>query len=76
MIYIKYENGVVTEHESVNDAMFSSRNVCEVHQTTIKEISGASESEISDLRTGIMILNCNLPTVRINEPFQLSLDLD
>jgi len=67
MIYIKYNNGVVTEHDSVTDAMFESRNVCDVHKTTIKEIS--------DLRTGIMVLNANLP-VRIGEPFQLSLDLD
>lgn len=75
MIYIKYENGVVTEHDSVTDAMFSSRNVCDVHRTTIKEISGCTENEMSDLRTGIMVLNANLP-VRIGEPFQLSLDLD
>ena len=55
--------------------MFESRNVCDVHKTTIKEISGCTKNEMSDLRTGIMVLNANLP-VRIGEPFQLSLDLD
>ena len=75
MIYIKYKNGVLTQHESVNDAMFTSRNVCDVHKTSIKKITGCSENEMSDLRTGILIMNANLPSLT-GEPFQLSLDFD
>tara|TARA_R100001460_G_scaffold63451_1_gene103677 strand:+ start:1276 stop:1506 length:231 start_codon:yes stop_codon:yes gene_type:complete len=75
MILIKYKNGVLTQHDNITDAMFECRNVCEVHQTTIDSIMGATENQISDLRTGVMLLNINKPT-RINEPFQLSLNLE
>tara|TARA_R100001460_G_scaffold78300_2_gene119335 strand:- start:129 stop:356 length:228 start_codon:yes stop_codon:yes gene_type:complete len=74
MINIQYHNGIITEHETVNDAMFSSRNVCDVHRTTIKQIYGCTMNEMSDLRTGIMLLNANLP-VKIDRPIQLSLNL-
>lgn len=75
MIYIKYKNGITTQHKNIKDASFQVRNICDIHNTFIDEIHGATEQEKSELRCACVLLGIN--TIRKKDkPIQLEFPLD
>lgn len=55
-IKVNYNDGTVTEHDNIEDALFIMRNVSHIQNTTIKSVIGDDEV-IKDLRCTAIILN-------------------